>query len=62
MSDMKAVVIGTSAGPTREAVTAVYARHKALVDEFVARGEIIGIGPFKDVGGNLAIFRQPRCG
>ena len=36
---------------------AVYPRHKAVVDAFVARGEVIGIGPFSDRGGNLAIFR-----
>ena len=39
-----------------EQVMAVYPRHKALVDEFVARGEVIGIGPFTDRG-NMAIFR-----
>lgn len=35
---------------------AVYPRHKAVVDEFVARGEVVGIGPF-DGGGNMALFR-----
>jgi len=34
----------------------VYPRHKAIVDRFVARGEVIGIGPFTDRG-NMAIFR-----
>ena len=34
----------------------VYPRHKALVDQFIARGEVIGIGPFTDRG-NMAIFR-----
>jgi len=53
---MKAVVIGESSGATMEQVMAVYPRHKALVDEFVARGEVIGIGPFTDRG-NMAIFR-----
>jgi uncharacterized protein YciI len=41
-----------------EAIMAVYPRHKAVVDEFVARGEVIGIGPFSDRGGSLAIFRS----
>ena len=54
---MKAVVIGIGAGASREAIMAVYPRHKAVVDGFIARGEVIGIGPFTDKGGNLAIFR-----
>jgi uncharacterized protein YciI len=37
-------------------VMSVYPRHKAVVDVFVARGEVIGIGPFADRG-NMAIFR-----
>jgi uncharacterized protein len=53
---MKAVVIGESSGATMDQVMAVYPRHKALVDEFIARGEVIGIGPFSDRG-NMAIFR-----
>ncbi len=54
---MKFVVIGESAGATMEALMAVYPRHKALVDAFVARGDVIGIGPFTDRG-NMAIFRS----
>ena len=53
---MKAVVIGQSSGASREAIMAVYPRHKVVVDKFVARGVVIGIGPFTD-GGNMAIFR-----
>jgi uncharacterized protein len=53
---MKAVVIGESSGATMEQIMAVYPRHKAIVDAFVARGEVIGIGPFSDRG-NMAIFR-----
>lgn len=53
---MKAVVIGTSSGATMEQVMAVYPRHKAVVEAFVARGEVVGIGPFADRG-NMAIFR-----
>jgi uncharacterized protein len=55
---MKAVVIGIGAGATMEAIMAAYPRHKAVVDAMVARGEVIGIGPFTDRGGNLAIFRS----
>ena len=53
---MKAVVIGDSAGKTMEEVMAVYPRHKAVVDACIARGEVIGIGPFAG-GGNMAVFR-----
>ena len=54
---MKYVVIGESAGATMDQLMAVYPRHKALVDDFIARGEVIGIGPFTDRG-NMAIFRS----
>lgn len=53
---MKAVVIGESSGAPMEQVMAVYPRHKAVVDAFIARGDVIGIGPFADRG-NMAIFR-----
>jgi len=53
---MKAVVIGESAGATMEAIMNVYPRHKAVVDKYIAKGEVIGIGPFDDRG-NMAIFR-----
>ena len=53
---MKFVVIGESSGASMDAIRAVYPRHKAVVDAFVARGDVIGIGPFADLG-NMAIFR-----
>jgi len=53
---MKTVVIGESSGATMDQIMAVYPRHKAVVDAFVARGDVIGIGPFADRG-NMAIFR-----
>jgi len=53
---MKAVVIGEASGATMEAIMAVYPRHKAVVDEFKARGDVIGIGAFADRG-NMGIFR-----
>ncbi len=53
---MKAVVIGEGSGASRDAIMAVYPRHKAVVDAFKERGEVIGIGPFADRG-NMAIFR-----
>jgi uncharacterized protein len=54
---MKAVFIGESSGASMDVVMAVYPRHKAVVDKFTARGEVIGIGPFADRG-NMAIFRS----
>ena len=54
---MKAVVIGEPSGVTIEQIMVVYPRHKVLVDEFVERGEVIGIGPFADLG-NMGIFRS----
>jgi uncharacterized protein YciI len=54
---MKYVVLGEPGGASRDAVMAVYPRHKLVVDQFVERGEVVGIGPFGD-GGNMAIFRS----
>lgn len=52
-------VIGTTAGKSREEVMSVYPRHKAFLDAFVARGEVVGVGPFLDPGGgNMALFRS----
>jgi uncharacterized protein YciI len=53
---VKTVVIGESSGATMDQVMAVYPRHKVVVEAFIARGEVIGIGPFADRG-NMAIFR-----
>jgi hypothetical protein len=53
---MKTVVIGESSGATMEAIMAVYPRHKLVVNKFIERGDVIGIGPFSDRG-NMAIFK-----
>jgi uncharacterized protein len=53
---MKTVVIGESSGVSRDTIMVVYPRHKAVVDKFIARGVVLGIGPFVD-GGNMAIFK-----
>ena len=53
---MKAVVIGEPSGVTMDTIMTVYPRHKAVVDKYKAMGEVIGIGPFADMG-NMAIFR-----
>ena len=54
---MKHVVIGESSGAPTDAIMVVYPRHKLIVDAFVERGDVVGIGPFGD-GGNMAIFRS----
>lgn len=53
---MKAVVIGEPSGVNMETIMNVYPRHKAIVEKYVAKGEVIGIGPFSDLG-NMAIFK-----
>jgi uncharacterized protein YciI len=53
---MKAVVIGEPSGATMETIMSVYPRHKVVVDKYIAKGEVIGIGPFADRG-NMAIFK-----
>jgi uncharacterized protein len=56
---MKFVVLGESSGATMEQIMAVYPRHRTLVDQFIARGDVIGIGPF-DNRGNMAILSKSR--
>ena len=52
-------VIGSNAGKTRDEIMAIYPRHKAYLDQFVGRGEVVGVGPFTDAGGgNMALFRS----
>lgn len=53
---MKAVVIGEASGVSMEAIMAVYPRHKIIVEKYIDSGEVIGIGPFNDLG-NMAIFK-----
>jgi uncharacterized protein YciI len=53
---MKAVVIGESSGATIETIMHVYPRHKIVVDKYIQKGAVIGIGPFSDRG-NMAIFK-----
>ena len=53
---MKAVVIGESSGASMDSIMAVYPRHKVIVEQYISRGDVIGIGPFADMG-NMAIFK-----
>ena len=51
-------VIGSSAGKSRDEIMAIFPRHKEFLGQFVARGEVVGVGPFTDPGGgNMALFR-----
>jgi hypothetical protein len=55
---MKAVLIyGIAPNTTMESLVAAFPRHKALIDEFSARGDVLGIGSFSDRTGALAIFK-----
>ena len=53
---MKAVVIGEPSDATIEVIMSVYPKHKVVVDKYIERGDVIGIGPFTDRG-NMAIFK-----
>ena len=56
------VVIGSRAGKNRDEIMEIYPRHKAFLDEFIASGEVVGVGPFTDAeGGNMAIFRTQEA-
>jgi len=55
---MKAIVIGEGAGATLDTIMSVYPRHKVVADKYIDRGDVIGIGPFADKRGNMAIFRS----
>ena len=54
---MKTVIIGEGAGATMETIMSVYPRHKLVVDRYIRSGDVIGIGPFGDRSGNMAIFK-----
>ena len=52
-------VIGSKGGKSRDETMAIFPRHKAFLDQFVTRGEVLGVGPFTDpMGGNMALFRS----
>jgi uncharacterized protein len=53
---MKTIVIGEPSGVSMEEIMKIYPRHKVVVEKFIARGVVVGIGPFDDLG-NMAIFK-----
>jgi uncharacterized protein len=56
---MKAVFMGESSGASMDVIMAVYPRHKKVADEFIAKGVVLGMGPFADRG-NMAIFKTRK--
>jgi uncharacterized protein YciI len=56
---MKAVLIGESSGASMDKIMAVYPRHEKVAKEFIAKGVVLGIGPFSDRG-NMAIFKSRK--
>ena len=56
---MKAVFIGEPSGATMDEIMAVYPRHKKVAEEFIAKGVILGMGPFAERG-NMAIFKTRK--
>ena len=56
---MKAVFIGESSGASLYEIMAIYPRHKKVAEEFIAKGVILGMGPFADRG-NMAIFKSRK--
>ena len=53
---MKTVVIGEPSGASMQEIMQVYPRHRVVVEKFIARGVVLGIGPFDNLG-NMAIFK-----
>jgi uncharacterized protein YciI len=56
---MKAVLIGESSGASMDEIMVVYPRHKKVAEDFIAKGVILGMGPFADKG-NMAIFKSRK--
>jgi uncharacterized protein YciI len=56
---MKAVILYETGNASMDAIMAVFPRHKVLINEFTARGEVIGIGPFTGGReGSMGIFKD----
>jgi uncharacterized protein len=54
---MKTIIIGEAGSVTMETIMSVYPRHVTVLDKYIQSGEIIGVGPFADKSGNMAIFK-----
>jgi len=53
---MKTIIIGEPSGMSMEEIMKIYPRHRVVVEKFINRGVVVGIGPFDDLG-NMAIFK-----
>lgn len=51
------MVIGEPSGASMDAIMEIFPRHKAVLDKYIQNGDVIGVGPFSDMG-NMAIFRS----
>ena len=54
-------VIGRSAGKSRDEIMAIDPRHKAVADQCIAQGEVVGVGPFTDPGGGKMALLRTRA-
>lgn len=56
---MKAVLFYEMApGKTREDAMAIFPRHEVHLNAFIARKEILAVGPFSDGTGSMGIFKD----
>ena len=53
---MKAVLTYDTGSSTLEDLMKVFPRHKQYLEDFKKENTVIGIGPFKDRKGSMAIF------
>jgi uncharacterized protein YciI len=53
---MKAVLSYETGSASMEDIMRVYPRHKAYLEDFKKSYTVVGIGPFKDRKGSMAIF------
>lgn len=58
---MKAVVFYETAAVSMEQIMAVYPRHKALIDELAARGEVLAVGAFANREGSMGVFKDRQA-
>jgi uncharacterized protein YciI len=57
-NNMKAVVTYELGTASMETIMATFPRHKALIDVFAAKNEVLAIGNFADAGGGaMGVFR-----
>ena len=55
---MKAVVLYETGSANMDQIMAVYPRHKALIDEFAARGDLLAVGAFANRDGSMGVFKN----